>query len=63
LLPDSKINELVRLFETKTEATKGGVLESAVGTTGGSVKIQKENGRFQEERTYPESLDPQRSKG
>lgn len=42
---------------------RGGVLERAVGTAGGLVKIQKENGRFQGERTYPGSLDPQRSKG
>ncbi|MGA8937742.1 MAG: DUF2188 domain-containing protein [Acidobacteriaceae bacterium] len=28
-----------------------------------SVKIHKLNGRFQEERTYPRSADPQQSKG
>jgi hypothetical protein len=28
-----------------------------------SVKIHKENGRIQEERTYPSSADPKRSKG
>jgi Uncharacterized protein conserved in bacteria (DUF2188) len=28
-----------------------------------SVKIHKENGRIQEERTYPGSADPKRSKG
>lgn len=28
-----------------------------------SVKIHKENGRIQEERTYPRSADPNRSKG
>ncbi len=53
----------VKVFETKGEATKGGVLEKAVGKEGGSVKIQKENGRFQEERTYPRSRDPKSSKG
>jgi hypothetical protein len=50
-------------FDTKGEATKGGVLEKAVGPNGGSVKIQKENGRFQEERTYPGSADPKSSPG
>jgi hypothetical protein len=34
-----------------------------MGSDGGSVKIQKENGRFQEERTYPGSKDPASSKG
>ncbi len=50
-------------FETKAEATAGGALEKAVGPSGGSVKIQKENRRFQEERTYPGNKDPRRSVG
>ncbi|HHQ4775507.1 TPA: DUF2188 domain-containing protein [Aeromonas veronii] len=29
----------------------------------GSVKIHKEDGKFQEERTYPRSKDPSKSKG
>ncbi len=53
----------VRHFETKDDATKGGILESAVGNGGGSVRIQKQNGRYQEERTYPGSRDPRSSKG
>jgi hypothetical protein len=28
-----------------------------------TVKIHKENGRIQEERTYPSKADPRRSKG
>ena len=28
-----------------------------------SLKIHKENGRIQEERTYPRSADPRKSKG
>lgn len=28
-----------------------------------TVKIHRENGRIQEERTYPRSADPRRSKG
>jgi hypothetical protein len=53
----------VKSFPTKEMATQGGVLERAVGADGGSVKIQKVNGRFQEERTYPGSADPSHSKG
>ena len=30
---------------------------------GGSLKIHLENGRIQEERTYPKSNDPKQSKG
>ena len=62
-LRNDTTNELVKRFETKGEATKAGVLAKAVGPDGGSVKIQKENGRFQEERTYPRRADPKRSKG
>ncbi|MBJ7881867.1 DUF2188 domain-containing protein [Gelidibacter salicanalis] len=30
---------------------------------GGSLKIHKNSGGFQEERTYPRSMDPKKSKG
>jgi hypothetical protein len=53
----------VKSFSTKERATKGGVLERTLGSDGGSVKIQKMNGRYQEERTYPRSADPRKSKG
>ena len=54
---------LVDSFDTKAETTAGGALEEALGNVGGSVKIQKLNGQFQEERTYPRSSDPKESKG
>jgi len=59
-LQQDKTGRTVKTFDTKTEATKGRVLENAVG---GSVRIQKENGRIQEERTYPGSADPKKSPG
>ena len=62
-LTNDSTDRTVKTFATKADATKGGALESAVGAAGGSVKIQKENGRFQEERTYPGSRDPKSSKG
>lgn len=62
-LTNDRTDRVVRRFDTKADATKGGVLEQAVGSDGGSVKIQKENGRYQEERTYPGSKDPGSSKG
>ena len=61
-LVNDKTDKVVKSFEKKAEATKGGVLAKAVGKEGGSVKIQKENARFQEERTYPGSKDPKESK-
>jgi hypothetical protein len=33
------------------------------GQGGGSLKIHKNAGGFQEERTYPKSIDPKKSKG
>lgn len=62
-LKNDRTYQLVKSFGTKADATKGGTLEKAVGSSGGSVKIQKENGRIQEERTYPGSKDPRSSKG
>ncbi len=62
-LINDKTDRVVKTFDAKAEATKGGVLEKAVGKAGGSVKIQKEDAKFQEERTYPQSADPKASKG
>jgi hypothetical protein len=62
-LERDKTGQVVKSFKTKERATKGGVLERAVGLAGGSVKIQKQNGKFQEERTYPGTRDPKKSPG
>ena len=53
----------VKTFERKEDALKRDVLRKAVGGEGGSVKIHKENGRIQQERTYPRGRDPKSSKG
>ena len=52
-----------KAFENKSEATAGGALASTLGGQGGSVRIRKLDGTFQEERTYPRSADPKSSKG
>ena len=62
-LTNDATNKVVRTFLTKADFTAGGVLKKAVGGEGGSVKIQKVNGRFQEERTYPRGRDPRSSPG
>ena len=62
-LENDKTNRTIKTFTTKEKATAGGVLKRAVGEDGGSIKIQKLNGRFQEERTFPSSKDPKESKG
>ena len=50
-------------FARKSDATAGGVLEATLGSAGGSVKIKKQNGGIQEERTFPRSTDPKKSPG
>jgi len=62
-LEKDKSSKVVKTFATKEAATAGGVLRKALGSEGGSVKIQKANGRFQEERTFPKSADPKSSPG
>lgn len=54
--------DLIKRFKDKAAAIKGGVLEKAVGGRG-SVRIKKRDGKIQEERTYPRSADPRKSKG
>ena len=62
-LQNDATDKVVKTFPTKDDATKGGALRRAVGSDGGSVKIQKRTGPYQEERTYPKSGDPKRSRG
>jgi len=63
VLREDGASRALRRFDTKAGATKGGVLENALGQQGGSVKIRKVDGTFEEERTYPRSRDPRRSPG
>jgi hypothetical protein len=52
---------------TKAETKAGAVKKTAQVARDApepvSVRIRKENGQIQEERTYPRSADPRRSKG
>lgn len=62
-LENDRTDKVVKTFETKKVALSRGVLKKILGEDGGSVKIQKLNGKFREERTYPKSKDPIASKG
>ena len=61
-LKKDKTNSTIKHFETKEDAIAGGVLKNAIGGQG-SVKIKKMDNSYQEERTYPKSEDPKKSKG
>ena len=52
-----------RVFDKKSDATAGGALKEALGIAGGSVRIHKQDGKIQEERTFPRSKDPKSSPG
>ena len=55
--------DILRIFATKAEALAGGKLERLVGKQGGSVRVHKQDGSFEEERTFPRSRDPRASPG
>jgi len=51
----------IKNSETKAEAIDH--MRDFMSNRTGSVKIHKENGRIEEERTYPRSADPRKSRG
>jgi hypothetical protein len=53
---------VVHRWGSKEDATAGGQLEAATHGEG-SVRIEKERGGFEEERTFPRSRDPKQSPG
>jgi hypothetical protein len=56
-----RIGDRVATFETKAEALGAGTLEKLVGE--GTVRIHREDGQLEEERTFPRAADPRRSPG
>lgn len=48
---------------TKADLVIGGKLAQLLRGEGGSVRIKKMDNKIQEERTYPRSKDPSKSKG
>lgn len=62
-LENDATDKVVKTFPTKSDATTSGALATALGSGGGSVKIKKLDGTYQEERTYPRSADPKKTPG
>lgn len=60
-LEKANSNRAVVKADTKAEAVQK--MRKYMQTHEGSVRIHKEDGKIQEERTYPRSKDPRRSKG
>ena len=63
VLKEDGASRAKRRFESKADATAGDALRNAVGVAGGSVKIQRKDGQYQKERTYPSRKDPTKSPG
>lgn len=62
-LKEDKTKKVIHTFRTKENAKKGGAIKKELGPEGGSVRIEKLHGGYDEERTYPRSKDPKKSKG
>jgi len=62
-LTNDATGRVAKRFETKADGTARGALRKAVGPEGASVRIEKEKGGYQEERTYPKNRDPKKTPG
>jgi hypothetical protein len=49
--------KVLKVFATKEDATRAGVLRKALGREGGTVTLRTRTGVFDEERTFPRSTD------
>jgi hypothetical protein len=56
-------NKIVARAPTKADAVRETARVARADPEPVTVKIHKENGRIQEERTYPRAADPRQSKG
>lgn len=52
-----------KVFESTKDYAIKESKDFIVNQGGGSLKIHKNGGGFQEERTYPKSIDPKKSRG
>ncbi len=49
--------KVLKAFETKEDATRAGALRKTIGQRGGTVRIFRRNGAFEEERNFPPVSD------
>ncbi|MEK7231456.1 MAG: DUF2188 domain-containing protein [Pseudomonadota bacterium] len=49
--------KVLKVFDTKEDATRAGVLRKALGREGGTVTVRTRSGVFEEERNFPRSTD------
>jgi hypothetical protein len=52
ILSSDANDKVVKIFATKEEATRAGVLRKTIGHGGGTVRIMTRGGVFEEERNF-----------
>ena len=57
ILKHDDTDKILKVFDTKEDATRAGVLRKALGREGGLVNVRTRTGVFEEERTFPRSAD------
>lgn len=57
LLKHDASEKVIKVFDTKEDATRAGVLRKALGREGGTVTLRTRTGVFDEERTFPRNTD------
>ena len=57
ILKHDDTEKVLKVFDTKEDATRAGVLRKALGREGGSVNVRTRSGVFEEERTFPRSTE------
>lgn len=57
ILKHDDTEKVLKVFATKEDATRAGVLSKALGREGGTVTVRTRTGVFDEERTFPRSTD------
>ncbi len=57
ILKHDATEKVLKVFDTKEDATRAGVLRKALGREGGTVSVRTRTGVFEEERNFPRSGD------
>lgn len=57
ILKHDATQKVLKVFDTKEDATRAGVLRKALGREGGTVSVRTRGGVFEEERNFPRSTD------
>ena len=53
VLKHDPTEKIIRVFDTKEDSTRAGVLRGVLGRQGGIVIVRTKTGTFEEERNFP----------